>query len=204
MAIIAIPSGLFVHKITWGQRDYSLTFSNADTGAQQTRVLAPSRWTAVLTLNQSVGQSQMALWKAMIAQLRGKTNQLAVYDFKNPAPAGTARGAMVLSGALAIGGTVLSISGATALGTLNVGDWIGVGGGSAQQLFMVVQAAAADGSGNISVTVEPPSRYAQAINTAVTWNQPTCLMRREASDANWTGEAATEGSVTLNMIESWE
>lgn len=207
MAVIAIPTGLQVHQLTLGQRDASLTFSNVDTGSQQTRILAPWRWTATLTLNLSVGQAQMAQWKSMLAQLRGRTNQLAVYDIKNPAPVGTARGTMVLNastGALAIGGNTLIISGATPAGTLKQGDWLGVGSGATRQLFMVSADCVADGSGNITATVEPPSRYVVAAGTAVTWDKPTCLMRRSDTDISWSANASAEGSVTLNLIESWE
>lgn len=208
MSVIAMPtSGLMVHQFGFGQQDYSLTFSNGDTGAQQTRILAPSRWSCTLTLNLSVGQAQAAIWRTMIMQLRGKTNQLAVYDVKNPTPSGTARGTMILNsgtGALAVGGTSLIIAGATALGTLKQGDWLGVGSGATRQLFSVQADAVADGSGNITVTVEPPSRYAQNAGTSVTWDHPTCLMRRVDSGVSWQANASAEGGISLNLIESWE
>ena len=208
MSVIALPtSGLQVHQFGFGQQDYSLTFANPDTGAQQSRILAPARWTCTMTLNLSVGQSQAALWRTMIMQLRGKTNQLAVYDIKNPAPAGTARGTMILNsgtGALAVGGTTLIIAGATASGTLKQGDWLGVGSGATRQLFSVQADAVADGSGNITVTVEPPSRYAQLAGASVTWDKPTCLMRRVDSGVSWSANSWAEGNISLNLIESWE
>lgn len=209
MSVITIPAGIQVHQFAFGQQDYSLTFQAGDTGTQQSRILAPSRWTCTMTINLSVGQSVAAAWRTMVLQLRGKTNQLAVYDVKNPAPAGTMRGTLTLNastGAVAVGGTTLNISGGAGQAgtTLKAGDWIGVGSGSTRQLFSVQADATADGSGNITVTVEPPSRYAQTASTTVTWDKPTCLMRRTDSAHSWMAVAAAEGGASLSLIESWE
>lgn len=209
MSVITLPTGLLVHQFAFGQQDFSLTFQNGDTGAQQSRILAPARWTCTMVVNLSIGQTYAALWRTMVLQLRGKTNQLAVYDIKNPAPTGTMRGTLTLNavtGAVAVGGTTLNISGGAGQAgtTLKQGDWIGVGSGSTRQLFSVQADATANGSGDITVTVEPPSRYAQTVGATVTWDKPTCLMRRTESAHSWMAVAAAEGGASLSLIESWE
>lgn len=401
MAYIALPTDLQVHQLTWGQKDYTLTLANPDTGAQQTRMLAPPRWTAVLNLNMSVGAAQMAVWKSMLSRLRGKTNQLELYDIKNPAPRGTARGIWTSSGTLAVGATSMAVQaqrllvnyiryseelqqaskwvvgaatvtanavttpvgdstgdhlaetavtaqhtisqsaflsvigtsytisvhlraaergfaffgfngtgtlpfisvnlttgvttlvngsvtahGATDAGaggwwrvfmtvtsadaldgvsvristdgvwanrsylgvaaqgiyvwgadyrltsdydadpayqrvgadastfdkvsyvnvgkTILNGDWVGVGSGATRQLVMVTADVTLDATASGTVTFEAPSRYAQAASYALTWDKPTCLMRSVESDCGWASDADAEGSVALNLVESWE
>lgn len=203
MSVISLPSGLQVHNFSMGQQDFSLTFQNGDTGATQSRILAPARWTCVMSANQTLGPVPAAAWRAFLLQLRGKTNQLAVYDIKNPTPKGTMAGSPTLSGAVAVGDTVINIT-TTALATLLQGDWIGLGAGQSRQLFQVVASSSANGSGAMAVTVEPPSRYVQSSGSAVAWNQPTCLMRRSDSSTSWSAGANAEGGFTANLVESWE
>lgn len=203
MSVITLPSGLQVHNFSMGQQDYSLTFQNGDAGATQSRVLAPARWTCNMSANQSLGSVPASQWRAFLLQLRGKTNQLALYDIKNPIPKGTMAGSPTLTSAVAIGDTVINIT-TTASATLLQGDWFQLGTGQSRQLFQVVASATATVGGLISVTVEPPSRYVQTLGSAVVWNQPTCLMRRVDSATSWAASANAEGSFSVNLIESWE
>lgn len=109
MAIITLPTDLQVHQLAWGQKDQALTFSDQDTGGQQARALAPARWKATMTLNLSASPAQAAVWRSMIARLRGKTNQLALHDVKNPAPRGTMRGSLATFSSTAVGATALVV-----------------------------------------------------------------------------------------------
>ncbi|WP_342617236.1 hypothetical protein [Rhodoferax sp. GW822-FHT02A01] len=203
MSVIALPTGLQVHTFSMGQQDFSLTFQNGDTGATQSRILAPARWTCTMSANQTLGPVPAATWRAFLLQLRGKTNQLAVYDLKNPTPKGTMAGSPTLTSAVAVGDTVINITTA-ALATLLQGDWFQLGTGQSRQMFQVVTSATASAGGAMSVTVEPPSRYAQSSGSAVVWSQPTCLMRRSDSSTSWAASADAEGNFTVNLVESWE
>jgi len=203
MSVIALPASLQVHTLSMGQQDFSLTFQSGDSGAQQSRVLAPPRWTCTLAANLTLGPVPAAQWRAFLLQLRGKTNQLALYDIKNPVPKGTMAGSPVLSSGVAVGDTVINIT-TTAFATLLQGDWIGLGAGQSRQLFQVVASVAASAGGAMAVTVEPPARYTQTNGSAVVWNQPTALFRRMESATGWSANAASEGNFTVNLIESWE
>ena len=203
MSVISIPAGLQVHQFSMGQKDFGLTFQAGDSGATQSRVLAPPRWTLTMSTSQTLGPSAMGQWRAMLLLLRGKTNVLAVYDIKNPVPRGTMAGSPVLSSAVAIGDTAINIT-TTANATLLQGDWIGLGSGNTRQLFQVVASATASSGGAMTVTVEPPSRYVQSSGSAVVWSQPTCLMRRVDSATQWSANANAEGNTSVNLIESWE
>lgn len=205
MSVITLPAGLVVHGFNWGQRDYSLNFQAGDNGAQQSRVLAPPRWTCTLSASLVLSAAEAAQWKAFLLQLRGGINQLSVHYLSRPFILGTLAGSPVVASGLpvAVGDTVLHLT--TAAGaTLLQGDWIGLGSGATRQLFQVVANATADGAGAMAVTVEPPSRYVQAALSAVVWQQPTALFRRVDRDAQWSANSFAEGNFTVNLIESWE
>lgn len=203
MAVIQIPTGLAVHNFTMGQRDYSLNFQNGDTGGQQTRVLAPPRWTCSMSAALTLGPSQMVLWRTMLLQLRGGINQLCVYDMKNPVAKGTMAGTPVLTSAVAVGATSIPIT-TTAGATMKQGDKLQIGASATRQLVECMADAVADGSGFIVLTVEPPTRYASAGGTTINMTSPSCLMRRVDTAVSWSANAAAEGGVSVNLIESWE
>jgi hypothetical protein len=137
-------------------------------------------------------------------QLRGKTNQLALWNIARPVPLGTMRGTMTLNASAAQGDTTLSIvaSGQNAK-TLLQGDFLGLGTLLTQQVVMVVADATSDGSGVISVTVEPALRNAFASGESVTWNQPKALFRRVDSKFGWQHSAAVVEGFQLDLVEDW-
>ena len=86
--------------------------------------------------------------------------------------------------------------------TLVAGDLIGAGSGLTQQVVMVTALSTSNGSGIITFTNEPPWRNAITIGSAVTWNQPQVLFRRQDSKSAWN---YTPGQITdgfsLNLLE---
>ena len=203
MAVITIPSGLWVDQFTWGQVNYGLTFASGDTGVQQTRVLAPPRWTATLAIGGKLRAAEAAKWKAFVLQLRGKINQAALYDLKQSTLVGTMAGSPVLTTAVAVGDTTFAIT-TTAGATVAQGDKIQLGTGATRQLFIATATATANGAGAMSLTVEPPSRYVQTLGSAVVYSQPTALFRLDNNANDWSATPNAEGNFSLSFTESWE
>lgn len=197
MAIIQIPAGLSVARQTWGQRRNDIEFRSSF-GAQAREVAAPVWFSTIEATPKRVTQ-----WQTLMMQLRGRTNQLAMWNMERPAPAGTMRGSMVLSAA-AQGATALTITATgQAAKTLLAGDFIGVGSGLTQQVLMVMADATADASGVIGVTVEPPLRNAFAGGATVTWDKPKALFRRNDSEASWERTPGVTRGLMLDLIEDW-
>lgn len=208
MSVITFPSTLAFLEQTWSQRRNDIDARSAF-GAQSIEISAPL-WESTITGPANMSESASGAWKALIMQLRGRSNQLALWDFGRPAPRGTMRGTMTLNGAHAQGATLLSIvaSGENAK-TLVQGDLLGLGSGATQQVVMVVAAATSNGSGVISVTTEPPLRNAFATAAAVTWDKPMALFRRSTIQSKWryrnsadVSNALVDG-FSLDLIEDW-
>jgi hypothetical protein len=66
---------------------------------------------------------------------------------------------------------------------------------------MVTADATSDGSGVISVTIEPSLRNSHLIAAAVTWNKPTILFRRKQSQATWDYKNVLASGFSLDLIE---
>jgi hypothetical protein len=198
MSVITFPSTIKVSKQTWIQQRNDVEFRSMF-GAQAVEVTAPLWATAIY------GPTDMEIYggafQAVIMQLRGRTNQLALWNMGRPVPLGTMRGSMTL-GATSQGATSLVISATGQVGaTLVAGDYLGVGSGLTQQVVMVTAAATSDGSGNITVTVEPPLRNAFTAGAAVTWNYRCALFRRKSSTAQWDYEPKIVSGLMLDLLE---
>lgn len=197
MAIIQVPVGLSVARQTWAQRRLDVEFRSAF-GAQAMEIAAPL-WETTITAS----LKRPELWQVLMLQLRGKTNQLALWNFGRPVPLGTMRGTMTL-GVTVQGATTLSITASGQAGkTLLAGDYLGVGSGLNQQVVMVTANATANASGVISVSVEPPLRNAFAAGSIVTWNRPCALFRRTDSKTGWEYEPRVVRGMSLDLLEDW-
>lgn len=206
MAVITLPVGLIVDRQSWGQKRFDLRFQSGDSGAGQSRILAPPRWTTAISSIAGLPAADSAVWRAMVLALQGQINQLAVYDLSNPAPAGTLRGSLVLTAAAAAGATTISLTGGAgqAVKTLLAGDWLGIGAGSTRQLVSVAADVTTDASGSAVVAIAQPSRYLQASGSAVVWDKPTALFRVTGDTSNWQADGWLQGGYSLDLMESWE
>ena len=119
------------------------------------------------------GDRAGAAIEAFIAAMRGQTNVVALYHFARSVPRGTARGTILLNGAVSQGASSIVVDGISpSPGTILAGDVLGVGG----QLLMAAADATASGGG-ATITLVNRVRTALSDNAAVTWNAPTALFR---------------------------
>jgi hypothetical protein len=197
MAIITIPTGFSVARQTWEQQRMDIEFRSMF-GAQAVEGSAPL-WSTTITSS----LKRPELWQALAMQLRGRTNQVALWNFGRPAPKGTMRGTMT-AGATAQGATTMTVT-ATGQGskTLLAGDYLGVGSGLTQQVVMLTADATANASGVITVNFEPALRNALSAGAAVTWDRPKALFRRTESKAGWEYEPGTVKPMSFTFLEDW-
>lgn len=207
MAIVTIPAGLYMSALTIRQRVFNVQEVSEVTGSVAERI-GVARWIAGIKSPDRMTESQAALWTAMAIQLRGRINHLALYDVVRPVPVGTMRGSLTLNGTHAGGSATLSITGGAGQAgtTLKAQDWLQIGAGVGSHFCMVTADATANGSGVISVNIEPPLRAQITSGVVVAWNQPLCHMKRsDAGDVGWNYERGNlgRGGVVLDLIEQW-
>jgi hypothetical protein len=200
MSVITFPDGLYVSKFSFGLANNDVTYRSAF-GAQSVKASAPM-WSASIELDM-INENLTGAYQALVMKLRGAQNQLAVWNFARPEPVGTMRGSMTLSGSHAAGAVVLSIDAGAgeAAKTLKAGDLVGFGSGTNQHLVMIVEDATANGSGVISVNIEPPLRNTFSNGTAVTWDKPKALFRLENDKVSWSYESVFASGFALDLLE---
>ena len=201
MSVITIPESLKVARVTWAQQRNDVEFRSGF-GSQAVELSGPL-WT--VTLEATPGrEADSGGWQALGLRLRGKTNQLAVWNHARPVPRGTMRGTMTLNSSASQGATTLSIvASGQASKTLLKGDMLGIGINLTQQVVMIMEDATSNGSGVISVIVEPGLRNAFSAGESVTWNRPRALFRRANSRYAWESYGSVTEGFTLDMIEDW-
>jgi len=197
MAIINVPAGFSVAAQIWEQQRMDVEFRSMF-GAQAIEGSAPL-WATTITAS----LKRPELWQALMLQLRGRTNQLALWNHGRPVPKGTMRGTMT-AGATAQGATAMTVT-ATGQGsrTLLAGDYLGVGSGLTQQVVMLTADATANASGVIAVAFEPALRNALSAGAAVTWDRPKALFRSTESKASWEYAPGTVRGMSLRLLEDW-
>ncbi len=142
-------------------------------GSEQAVDRLNDRWIVSCELPPSTLHATGAWAEAFKHAMRGQVNVTALWHFTRPAPRGTARGTMLVNGAVAQGANSIGVDGISpSTGTLLAGDLIGAGG----QLFMVAADVTASG-GAATVSIVNRVRVALADNAAVTWDKPTILCR---------------------------
>lgn len=110
MSIVTWPDGLSIPaEFSLGQQRYDMTESSDSTGADAARLLGPPRWTVSLRSIEAMTLSEAGLWEAMLLQLRGRVNHLALHDPVRAAPRGTLRGAPLLNAAASAGATSITL-----------------------------------------------------------------------------------------------
>jgi hypothetical protein len=177
MTTIAWPSGFIPASLRFTQSTNNLRFTSPFYGPAESRGLAPALWMVNITMPLKQHNREFA---AFLLKLRGGINDFTMYDFTRPVPVGTMRGTLTLNTSATAWDDSLSITGGAGQAgtTLKAGDWLSAGG----QLFMVAADATADGSGVVSVDVEPPVRSDIASGQSVTWNKPTATYRISSTD----------------------
>lgn len=193
-------------NIRWLQKHNDAAFSSPF-GSQSVEFGVPE-WHVSITPAEMLDAVAGPL-QALYLKLRGRTNQLALWNTVRPAPLGTMRGTMTLDAEAAQGATSLDIiSAGQENTTLLAGDLLGLGSGTTQQVVMVVEDAIAsltsDGDGLITVTIEPPLRNTHAATAAVIWDKPKALFRMAQSSPGWDYTGATiVACMALDLIEDW-
>lgn len=198
--IIQFPSTLVVNRQTWGQQRQDIEFRSMF-GAQAVEGSGPLWVVEIEPPETSIAEG--GGWQSVMMQLRGRTNQLALWNMGRSQPVGTMRGAMSLS-ATAQGATALTITASGQAGlTLRAGDYVGVGSGFTQQVVMILDDSVANASGVISVATEPPLRNSFAAGSTVTWDQPRALFRRSESASSWDYASGQVSGMAMSLIEDW-
>jgi len=199
MTILSFPvlSHATPPEIEWTQVANTQTFTSPLSGAVQTVEMPGVKWKATFPLR-NLTPADAAKMRAFYARLRGRAGRFYLYNFAHPSPRGTASGSAFVKGA-SQAGTSLAIDGLAAGATLLAGDFFEVSG----ELKVVVADVTANGSGEMTLTFEPPLRASPGDNATVTLTQPKATMMLEDDAMRMTTRAPFWSESTISCIEAF-
>lgn len=130
-----------------------------------------------------VGKAEWGQLTAFVSALRGRAGTTLIGPRQAVRPRGTCNtaGVTVATGGAAAKARALPLAGLGSGKTLLQGDFLQLGSGDTSRVHMVVQDATADGSGNATISIEPPLRSSYLAGAAVTLIEPKCIMRSETN-----------------------
>lgn len=205
MAIIQFPTKLPVESRSFGFRRFDLTATSPVTGTTQSVSYGLPKLSCSLTVG-TVDELTAGIAQALLMKLKGQSNLLSVWNHARPVPLGTYcddTPTLLLSSAVAVGDTTMTISGGKALGTLLAGDWLGIGSSSTKQMIMVTDDATANASGVITISFQFSARNAFTSATAIEWNYPTALFRMISSGSSWSNQNVVTTGLIFDLLEDW-
>lgn len=185
--------------LRWTLASNTMTFTSPLSGSVQSVEFPGARWRTSFVM-ENLTEADAALLQATLVQLRGQANRLLLHNFARPIPRGTATGTPLVKGASQTG-TALDTDGWTAgITALKTGDYFGVNG----ELKMVIADAVADGSGNATLSFEPPLRSAPADNAVITVNKPLAIFMLANKESNWDTVPCQITTIPIDLVEAWE
>lgn len=203
MSTIAFPTftrALPYTQWEFGQVPLAYAHTSPHSGQSQVVEMPGTRWAHSLRL-EGLSTTERQMMSTFFAQLRGRANRYTLWDVINPVPKGTMRGSLTVSGSIAQGAVACSVTGGggQASTTLLRGDKLSIGG----ELKIITADATANGSGVISLTVEPPFRNAVSGGAAVVWDKPTAKFIRTEDNWRMAHTAPRFGDITLDGVEDF-
>lgn len=148
------------------------TFGNGVTQQMQRKSTSGARWTATYTIR-PMKRADYAEWQAFFATLQGRLNTFNAYDPNGTSPRGVGTGTPLVNGASQTGTSLITdgwTSGQT--GIMKKGDYFSVNG----ELKIMTSDVNSDGSGNATLTFQPPLRNSPDNNAPITVNTASCEM----------------------------
>jgi len=170
MATITFPSSPKPSGMQWKLVMPAQTNVSGWTGGRQTLASNRGWWECQLTLPPLVGRDAVNPWRSFVAQARGSAN-----DFQVPVDA-TAQSALantvLVNGAGQTGRSLVTDGWPASTTILSAGEFVTVG----NQLLQLTADVTSDGSGNATISFEPPIRSAPADNAQIEYKNPYALM----------------------------
>ncbi len=184
---LALPSVRFATH-NWRHRDVTADMPSPFTG--QTQVVSwPGQWRECTLTLVAMTRAQAQAWDAWLLSLAGHVGTFLLGVPGRSAPLGSASsapGTPLVRGAAQSGGTLV-IDGAPngAPTYLKAGDVIQLGSGLTAQLYTVLEDAASNGSGIVTLLLWPNLRSPPADNAAVVVSSAKGLFHRMSNMTEW-------------------
>jgi hypothetical protein len=174
------------------------------TGQTQSYEHPMALWVAQVQLP-PMKRATAAAWQAFLLKLHGRrgTFLLGDPDAKVPRGAISLSATPTLNAAANAGDYQVQIAGVgTSIVAFRAGDYIQLGASSTARLYMIVDDATSDGSGVVTVTIEPSIRVTVASGGAVVYQSAKTVFRLDANDIGWDADQVSRFGISFSCTEA--
>lgn len=185
MTTFAWPSVKNPQSALWELRSNTQIFTSPLSGQSQTVEMAGAKWYCSVAWN-NLSRAEMAPIQALFYKMRGMANTVYLPRFGETAPIGSVSGSI----------TVTSSTGSTATlssSSLSIGDFIQFAN---YEVKMIV------GKSSNVYTIEPPFRTQPSSSSAVTYTNPSAIMRLDGASVAINKTLEGVYSVTAGFLEA--
>lgn len=201
VSVVTLPSSPGFRSVEFSYSNAVAIVTSIFTGQTQAqRWAGADLWSGKATLPQ-LTQVQADGWIAALLQLQGMTNAFMLGDPLKKAPRGTALGAPVADGSVAMssGGSTLYTYGWTVSqnGLLLPGDYLQIG----YRLHRVLDAVNSDVNGKAPISIWPSLREVPADGTPLVLNSAKGLFRLADNKGTWSADYTRLSSITIPFME---
>jgi len=181
-------------------KSFSPTFvSTSHSLKEQRRRRGGHRWMLEIDFP-PMTRSEFAPIYAFAVKQRGQYETFTYYPPTVSSPQGTATGTPVVNGAQSPGDTTIVTDGwSNSITCLKAGDFIKFA--SHSKVYMVVADATSDGSGNSTLTIEPPLTSSVADDEAITVSNVPFTVRFADDMAEFDGGAPNIFQFSMSLLE---
>jgi hypothetical protein len=202
MTTISMPTSPGFISSRFGLRANTQSFESPLTRSVQTVEMTGARWMASYTLPPMLPNTENAdKWQAFLLQCAGMAGRLYFFDPDKRTPRGIATGVPLVMGGSQTGRSLIT-DGWTAgqTGIMKAGDYFQVG----TELHRVVADCNSNGSGQATLTFEPPLRDSPSDNAPLTVTNPLAIGRLVGDEeAQWDAGVKRYEPMTFSVIESF-
>lgn len=179
-------------------------------GTSQTVEMPGHRWMIKVSFGPyDFTQDKVAEWKVFLVSLRGTSGRFYVSDPQGTTPRGEAstnEGTPLVNGASQTGSS-LNIDGCpnSVINYLKKGDYLSISySGGNKSLHIVSQNVDTNGSGEATVSIEPPIRDIPDDDAEITLTNPTCVMQMIDNDqTGWIEDTGGQVLINFEAVETY-
>lgn len=185
MTTFAWPSVKNPQSALWELRSNTQIFTSPLSGQSQTVEMAGAKWYCSVAWN-NLSRDEMSPIQALFYKMRGMANTVYLPRFGETAPIGSVSGSI----------TVTSSTGSTATlssSSLSIGDFIQFAN---YEVKMIV------GKSSNVYTIEPPFRTQPSSSSAVTYTNPSAIMRLDGTSVAINKTLEGVYSITAGFLEA--
>jgi hypothetical protein len=201
---LQMPSTPNFIRSEWGIAKAVAQSQSPFTYSTQVHEFTGAKWYSTVTLP-PMNRSQASEWQSFFMQLHGSFGTFLMGDPDAIALGvqGTISNTIAVSADHSVGAFDVTVDGADTSESqlFKKGDYVQFNSGATSKLHMIIADVASDGSGNATLTIEPPLSATLANNATVTYASPKCVMRMTNNELTWSANHISLYGVSFSCEE---